>query len=68
MGRMRWSFGEWWIAAYEFGRERTDGIARPERWESPPEAINRIPGVWSNVLTFLNGNRACIGYRFALAE
>ncbi|KAI5119364.1 hypothetical protein M0805_008519 [Coniferiporia weirii] len=46
---------------------------KPERWADPRPSINAIPGLWSNVLTFLNGNpvngnRACIGYRFALAE
>ncbi|KAG6823565.1 hypothetical protein H0H93_003423, partial [Arthromyces matolae] len=39
---------------------------RPERWETVPEEANRIPGVWGNVLTFLGGPRACIGYRFSL--
>ncbi|KAK7037571.1 hypothetical protein VNI00_011063 [Paramarasmius palmivorus] len=26
---------------------------RPERWESLPEAVKDIPGVWGNLLTFL---------------
>ncbi|KAH9926684.1 cytochrome P450 [Fomitopsis serialis] len=41
---------------------------KPERWEKPPEAIQGIPGVWGNMLTFFGGPHACIGYRFALAE
>jgi len=41
---------------------------KPERWESVPEAASRIPGMWGNMLTFLGGARACIGYRFALLE
>ncbi|KDQ62249.1 hypothetical protein JAAARDRAFT_148989 [Jaapia argillacea MUCL 33604] len=48
-------------------------LFRPERWKSPPEEAKAIPGLYSNILTFLNGNpingnRACIGYRFALIE
>ena len=39
---------------------------RPERWESSNEAVNAIPGVWGNMLTFLGGPHACIGYRFSL--
>ena len=41
---------------------------RPERWDSPPEAISENPGVWSNLMTFLGGPRACIGYQFTLIE
>ncbi|TFK40706.1 cytochrome P450 [Crucibulum laeve] len=48
-------------------------LFRPERWASPPADIKAIPGLYSNTLTFLNGNplggnRACIGYKFALIE
>jgi len=41
---------------------------KPERWESPPEAISENPGVWSNLMTFLGGSRACIGHQFSLME
>jgi hypothetical protein len=41
---------------------------RPERWESPPKAIFENPGVWSNIMTFLGGSRACIGYQFTIIE
>ncbi|KAG6909598.1 hypothetical protein DXG01_016637 [Tephrocybe rancida] len=44
------------------------GKFRPERWEHVPEAAGTIPGVWGNMLTFLGGPRACIGYRFSLVE
>ncbi|KAH6919107.1 cytochrome P450 [Coprinopsis sp. MPI-PUGE-AT-0042] len=41
---------------------------RPERWEKVPEAVSAIPNIWGNMLTFLAGPRACIGYRFSLVE
>ncbi|KAI0316032.1 cytochrome P450 [Amylostereum chailletii] len=41
---------------------------KPERWESPPEAATSIAGVWSNLLSFSGGPRACIGYRFSVIE
>ncbi|KAJ6466379.1 cytochrome P450 [Mycena sanguinolenta] len=46
---------------------------KPERWAQPPSTAKAIPGLYSNTLTFLNGNpldgnRACIGYKFALIQ
>ncbi|KAJ3559695.1 hypothetical protein NM688_g182 [Phlebia brevispora] len=44
---------------------------KPERWLSPlPEALRsaRIPGVYSNLMTFIGGSRACIGFKFAQLE
>ncbi|KAI0316033.1 cytochrome P450 [Amylostereum chailletii] len=41
---------------------------KPERWQNPPEAATSIAGVWSNILTFSGGPRACIGYRFSIIE
>ncbi|KAI0360867.1 cytochrome P450 [Trametes cingulata] len=41
---------------------------KPERWQSPPEAIASMPGVWGHLLSFIGGPRACIGYRFSLVE
>ncbi|EIM84951.1 cytochrome P450 [Stereum hirsutum FP-91666 SS1] len=43
----------------------------PERWLSPlPETVTSagIPGVYSNMLTFLAGSRACIGFKFSELE
>ncbi|KAJ4499391.1 cytochrome P450 [Lentinula lateritia] len=44
---------------------------KPERWLTPggvPGAVSSIPGVWGNMLSFLGGAHACIGYRFSLVE
>ncbi|KAI0733919.1 cytochrome P450 [Fomitopsis betulina] len=49
----------WGDDAFEF---------KPERWDSLPQAVNNIHGVWSNIMTFIGGPRACIGYRFAVLE
>jgi cytochrome P450 len=42
--------------------------SRPERWDDLPNAVSNMPGVWSHLLTFLGGPRACIAYRFAIVE
>ncbi|KAI0034622.1 cytochrome P450 [Vararia minispora EC-137] len=46
---------------------------RPSRWLQPPPNTVSINGLYPRTLTFLNGspingNRACIGFRFAIAE
>ncbi|KAL0057357.1 hypothetical protein AAF712_016007 [Marasmius tenuissimus] len=41
---------------------------KPERWENLPEAVTSIPGVWGNMMTFLGGPHACIGWRFTIVE
>ncbi|KAI0733602.1 cytochrome P450 [Fomitopsis betulina] len=44
---------------------------KPERWMSPlPAAVTdaHIPGVYSNLLTFGGGKRACIGFKFSEME
>ncbi|OJT08218.1 Cytochrome P450 3A12 [Trametes pubescens] len=44
---------------------------KPERWLSPlPEAVteSKIPGVYSNLMTFWGGGRACIGFKFSQLE
>ncbi|KAF8584689.1 cytochrome P450 [Ramaria rubella] len=38
----------------------------PERWEHMSN--NAMPTLYSSILTFLHGSRACIGYRFAILE
>jgi len=44
---------------------------KPERWLLPlPDSVSsaRIPGVFSNLMTFLGGSRACIGFKFSQLE
>ncbi|PCH34772.1 cytochrome P450 [Wolfiporia cocos MD-104 SS10] len=44
---------------------------RPERWLVPlPESVakGRVPGVYSHLMTFLGGGRACIGFKFSQLE
>ncbi|KAH9941813.1 cytochrome P450 [Epithele typhae] len=44
---------------------------KPERWLSPlPEALSEahIPGIYSNLMTFIGGGRACIGFKFSQLE
>ncbi|VDB85159.1 unnamed protein product [Peniophora sp. CBMAI 1063] len=41
---------------------------RPERWEHIPDAVKDIPGVWSNMLTFMAGPHSCPGFRFNIVE
>ncbi|KAI0777502.1 cytochrome P450 [Trametes elegans] len=44
---------------------------KPERWLGGlPRAVEEtpIPGVYSNLMSFLGGGRACIGFQFALLE
>jgi hypothetical protein len=44
--------------------------SRPERWlqNDVPKAVNAIPAVWGNTMSFLAGPHACIGYRVALIQ
>ncbi|KAM5540052.1 hypothetical protein V8D89_006192 [Ganoderma adspersum] len=44
---------------------------KPERWLAPvPKAVEdaRIPGIYSNLMTFLSGGYACIGFKFSQLE
>ncbi|ETW82354.1 cytochrome P450 monooxygenase 114 [Heterobasidion irregulare TC 32-1] len=44
---------------------------RPERWLEPlpPSGSDaRVPGVYSNMMTFVGGARACIGFKFSELE
>ncbi|KAH8107332.1 cytochrome P450, partial [Phellopilus nigrolimitatus] len=44
---------------------------KPERWLQPlPEsvALAHLPGVYSQMMTFLGGGRACIGFKFSEME
>ncbi|TCD64201.1 cytochrome P450-dit2 [Steccherinum ochraceum] len=44
---------------------------KPERWLAPlPESLTeaRVPGVYSHLMTFFAGGRACIGFKFSQLE
>ncbi|KIY68833.1 cytochrome P450 [Cylindrobasidium torrendii FP15055 ss-10] len=42
---------------------------KPERWMTPKAGVTApIPGVWSNLMSFWGGARACIGFRFSIVE
>ncbi|KJA27942.1 hypothetical protein HYPSUDRAFT_34176 [Hypholoma sublateritium FD-334 SS-4] len=44
---------------------------KPERWLSPlPDEVTaaHLPGVYSNLMTFIGGSRACIGFKFSQLE
>ncbi|TEB18519.1 cytochrome P450 [Coprinellus micaceus] len=44
---------------------------KPERWLKPlPEEVveAKIPGVYSHLMTFIGGGRACIGFKFSEME
>ncbi|KAH6887848.1 cytochrome P450 [Coprinopsis sp. MPI-PUGE-AT-0042] len=44
---------------------------KPERWISdlPKDLVDaKVPGIYSHLLTFLGGGRACIGFKFAQLE
>ncbi|KAF8621408.1 hypothetical protein AX15_007820 [Amanita polypyramis BW_CC] len=46
-------------------------VWRPERWLSPlPSSVTdaHIPGIYSHLMTFLGGGRACIGFKFSQLE
>ncbi|KIJ12414.1 hypothetical protein PAXINDRAFT_118137 [Paxillus involutus ATCC 200175] len=44
---------------------------KPERWlvDLPQSVVDaKLPGIYSNMMTFLGGSRACIGFKFAELE
>ncbi|KXN82787.1 Cytochrome P450 3A6 [Leucoagaricus sp. SymC.cos] len=44
---------------------------KPERWLSPlPETVveAHMPGIYSHLMTFMGGSRACIGFKFSQLE
>ncbi|KAJ2926779.1 hypothetical protein H1R20_g10302, partial [Candolleomyces eurysporus] len=52
----------WGSDAYEW---------KPERWlEGLPESVtgSKIPGIYSHLMTFIGGGRACIGFKFSQLE
>ncbi|KAJ3548683.1 hypothetical protein NMY22_g1169 [Coprinellus aureogranulatus] len=43
----------------------------PERWlEGLPDSVSsaKVPGIYSHLMTFLGGGRACIGFKFSQLE
>jgi cytochrome P450 len=41
----------------------------PDRWlTGQPAGVSGVPGLWANLMTFLGGQRACIGFKFAVLE
>ncbi|KJA16173.1 hypothetical protein HYPSUDRAFT_47597 [Hypholoma sublateritium FD-334 SS-4] len=44
---------------------------KPERWINPlPESVAaaHLPGIYSHLMTFIGGSRACIGFKFSQLE
>ncbi|KII90946.1 hypothetical protein PLICRDRAFT_107275 [Plicaturopsis crispa FD-325 SS-3] len=44
---------------------------KPERWLAPlPDSVAdaHVPGIYANLMTFLAGSRACIGFKFSQLE
>ncbi|KAF9474249.1 cytochrome P450 [Pholiota conissans] len=44
---------------------------KPERWLAPlPESVTgaHLPGIYSHLMTFIGGGRACIGFKFSQLE
>ncbi|EKM49764.1 uncharacterized protein PHACADRAFT_265422 [Phanerochaete carnosa HHB-10118-sp] len=44
---------------------------KPERWLTPlPKALGEahVPGIYANLMTFLGGGRACLGFKFSQLE
>ncbi|TRM60984.1 cytochrome P450 [Schizophyllum amplum] len=44
---------------------------KPERWLAPlPDSVAaaHVPGIYSHLMTFLGGGRACIGFKFSQLE
>jgi cytochrome P450 len=33
-----------------------------------PSSVSDVPGLWANLMTFIGGQKACIGFKFAILE